>query len=364
MKILQIIPSLASGGAERFVVDLCNELSHQGEEVYLCVVQDPDEKDYGFYLHELNTNVKFYSLKRPKGFGFQNIKGFVKIINEIKPDIIHGHLSVLLYFYILKIIFWRVKVFYTIHSLADKASPGFLYRIINYVYFAIGWIKPITISDECDKSFQHYYGLENSNMIMNGRQKGIRSSSFHLVEEEISQYKLKETDIVFVHIARYHLLKNQAMLVQLFNKLTVENSNIHLLIIGDWTHCKEAIDISKSAGENIHILGTKKNVIDYLLVSDAFCLPSLYEGLPISLIEAISCACVPICTPVGGMVEIIQHGVTGYLSADCSEESYKEALMQYISQPYVIEKANLIRHYEESFSIEQAARNHIALYQK
>ena len=70
IKILQIIPSLASGGAERFVVDLCNELINQSVEVHLCIVQDPDVKDYGFYRAELSNQVHFHSLYQSKGFSF------------------------------------------------------------------------------------------------------------------------------------------------------------------------------------------------------------------------------------------------------------------------------------------------------
>ena len=46
-----------------------------------------------------------------------------------------------------------------------------------------------------------------------------------------------------------------------------------------------------------------------MYLSDAFCLTSVYEGLPISLLEAISCGCVPVCTPVGGITEVVHHEV-------------------------------------------------------
>ena len=58
----------------------------------------------------------------------------------------------------------------------------------------------------------------------------------------------------------------------------------------------------------IFFLGLKKNVGDYLNNSHAFILSSLNEAMPISLIEALACRCIPLSTPVSGSVDIIQNG--------------------------------------------------------
>ena len=364
MKILQIIPSLGSGGAERFVVDLCNELSHQGEDVCLCIVQNPEESDYGFYLPDLDPSVKFISLQQSKGFSFKNIKLFHQVIQEIKPNVIHGHLGVLLYFYVLKLLNWNAQFFYTIHTLAEKSSPGFLNRGINLFYFGLKLIKTITISNECNKSYKQYYGLSNACMINNGRSALQQSLLFQNIKEEVRKYKKNDSDLVFIHIARFHSQKNQKVLINAFNQLSKEYPNVILLILGDWSHCSEAIELTSQAGENIYIIGTKPNVADYLLLSDAFCLTSLYEGLPISLIEAISCGCVPICTAVGGIVDVVSHGVNGYLSVNTDETSYLNTLKLFLNQPLAISKETLINLYKNNYSISQSAVLHISLYHK
>jgi hypothetical protein len=67
MKILEIITSLSSGGGERFVVDLCNELStFQTCEVELLTIKDDTLHDYGFYKNELSQSVKYTCLKENK----------------------------------------------------------------------------------------------------------------------------------------------------------------------------------------------------------------------------------------------------------------------------------------------------------
>lgn len=65
MKIFEVIPQLSSGGAERFVVDLCNELSEK-HEVTLVVLHSVEK--FGFYRDELSSKVKVVSMNKRMGF--------------------------------------------------------------------------------------------------------------------------------------------------------------------------------------------------------------------------------------------------------------------------------------------------------
>jgi len=364
MRILQIIPSLGSGGAEHLVVDLCNELTVQGDEVILCIIQNPFESDYGFYLLELSSNVRFISLNQRKGFSFKNIVALQKIINEIKPDIVHIHLSILLYTYFLSIFNYKIRFYNTIHSLAEKTCSNLLFKTLNYICYSTGLIKVVTISEECKTSYQNFYKLENAALIENGRKGNVPSAKYKQVTDGINNFKQQVDDVVFIHVGRFDVIKNQKLLIDVFNRLAIENVNYLLLILGDWSFCDEAKELTKTANERIHFLGTKKNVSDYLFQSDAFCLTSNYEGMPISLLEAFSCGCTPICTPVGGIKNMIHDGITGFLSENVSESAYYDAVKRFLNNRSLIQKENLVIHFEELYSIEHCALKHRQLYQK
>ena len=364
MRILQLIPSLASGGAERLVVDLCNELTAQGDEVFLCIIQNPSEYDYGFFLKELSDQVRFRSLNQRKGFSFKNIITLNKIIKEIKPDIVHVHLSMLLYTYVLSFLNLKIHFYNTIHNPAEKTCSNLLFKTLNYICYSTGLIKVITISEECKISYQKFYKLKNDTLIENGRKTNIPTSNYKQVTDEINSLKQFNDDVLFVHVARFHKQKNQELLIQVFNRLANENVHYLLLILGDWSFCEEAKELAKTANERIHFLGTKKNISDYLFLSDAFCLTSNYEGMPISLLEAFSCGCTPICTPVGGIKNMIQDGITGYLSENVTESAYYDAVKRFLNNRNLIKKENLVIHFEELYSIEHCALKHRQLYQK
>lgn len=65
---------------------------------------------------------------------------------------------------------------------------------------------------------------------------------------------------------------------------------------------------------------------------DAMCLPSIWEGLPVTLLEALSVGCVPICSNVGGIPDVVESGINGFLSSSSSEEDYYEAMLEYFAK--------------------------------
>ncbi|HZY24804.1 MAG TPA: glycosyl transferase, partial [Bacteroidales bacterium] len=67
MKIIQLVYSLGPGGAERFVVDLSNELALQGNDVTLCVLRDDKLGNSGFYKRDLSEKINYINLRIPEG---------------------------------------------------------------------------------------------------------------------------------------------------------------------------------------------------------------------------------------------------------------------------------------------------------
>lgn len=363
MKILQVIYSLSSGGAERFTVDLCNELSKLGHDVTLCVIRDDkDDSGLSFYKSELNENVKYINLHQTKGF---KISTFIKvhlIVNRIKPDVVHCHLNVIPYFFIIGLFNKRIRIVHTLHSIAEKTLHPLQFWI-NKFFYSKGVIIPVAISDESKKSFENFYQVSKVYKINNGR-SFIQPTPFkENVNSEINRLKETNNDFVFIHVARHHLSKNQNLLIEVFNTLSKEKYSFILLIIGQGFENGEGFELQKKADNRIKFLGTRKNVGDYLLCADAFCLTSIYEGLPISLLEALSCGCKPICTPVGGIPNIITDGVTGYLSKDVSFMEYKNAVLRFLNNPIEISKNKLIEHFKNHFSIEECTRHYLEIFE-
>ena len=330
MKIIQLIYSLSSGGGERFVVELSNELAVRGNDVTICMLLDDGISTLSFNKQFIAKEVKFHSMKFSPGFSLSKVKKLETYILSENPDIVHCHLNVIPYIFRLAITKHNIKFFHTLHSIASKASGFRCQYLLNRFFYSKEIIKPVTISSQCQQSYKEFYKLDNAASINNGCSQVLPSEKFNYVKEEIHKLYHNTKIPIFIHIARYSIEKNQQLLIDVFNKLNDEGMEFVLLVVGNGYNTEAGESLQRQACDKIHFLGEKNNVGDYLLCSDAFCLTSNYEGLPISLLEALSCGVTPICTPVGGIPDVITDGVNGYLSRDISIDAYCQAVKRYI----------------------------------
>lgn len=369
MRILQIIPNLSGGGAERFVVDLCNELG-KVNEVHLITLYDLKEND--IFQQDLDKNIKVYSLGKKLGFDPKMISRLYKLIKSIRPDIIHNHMASLNYLLPIIPLLRSTPIFHTIHNDAFKECPSMLKRKIRAFYIKKDWLNAITISNESNQSFKKAYNGIKSNLIYNGRQYPLKSHHFLKTKEEIDSYKINEDTKVFVNIGSIDSQKNQIMLIHAFQHFLREhNSNAVLLIIGGGRNSEQSKLIEKKLNDllknqnQIMLLGEKSNATDYLHLSDFFCLSSVMEGMPISLIEAFATKNIPICTSVGGMTEMVSDIDANLLSTKVQEKEYANALNRaynYSEEEQNVFKDKIYQLFTDKYSIEHCAKVHHDLY--
>lgn len=361
MKIIQLIYSLSSGGAERFVVDLSNQLLHAGHEIVICILR-PNKGRMIFNAQFLEPSIRLESLNMDSGISLSKILQVENFIRKEHPDVVHCHLNVVPYIYRLSLVcHGKIKFFHTLHSVAEETVSGPFQKKLNRWFYFHRYIIPICISSNCRQSYLDFYGAHEVCYIDNGRACISPTKKINLVRQEVSSFKQMQGTPVFIHVARYHPLKNQALLVSVFNRLDKEGQDFVLLILGSGFDSDAAIKLRQTACDKIHFLGEKNNVGDYLLCSDAFCLTSHHEGLPISLLEALSCGVTPICTNVGGVPDVIIDGKNGYLSEE-DELLYLDAIKRFLYRP--IARDYLRLYFDNRFSMKMCAKKYEEVYQK
>ena len=156
MKILEIIPQLSQGGAERFVVDLCNELSMR-HNVTLVVLHNIDKT--GFFLKEISTRVKVISMNKRKGFDLGLFFKLRSLIKKENPDIVHTHLRAIVYSLLAYIMPSHTKYIHTVHNDAVKEAGDRISRLCRKFAFKAKRVIPVTISEESQQSFINFYGI-------------------------------------------------------------------------------------------------------------------------------------------------------------------------------------------------------------
>lgn len=360
MKILEIIHGLPSGGAERFVVDLSNELV-KANEVELLTLKDDTRNGMGFYLSDLSTEVRYHNMKFQDSFHFRYLWEVYKYIRKSKPDIVHIHIVAEYCFLPLLLMCRNIKFFQTVHIDIAKAFKGVKRKIILYTFGLFHKLEYVTISrtnyaDMCSK-----YGFCRNTLIYNGRAPMVKTDSFLHVQAEVNSLKNNRSTKVFLHIARCDHQKNQELLIRSFNGIVSKGANAILLVIGAGFHeTNLGRYLMEIACSSVFFLGTRNNVEDYYYCSDVFCLSSLYEGMPITAIEAILCRIPVISTPVCGVVDVIENGKNGLIADDFSEEAYEKCMMACLENK---DGFSELRYSCIDLSIANCATNYLKLFE-
>ena len=178
MKILEIIPSLGSGGGERFVVDLANAFVDKGHECTIVTLYDKLESDMLRLF--VRPNLLSDSLGKAPGFDIKCLIRTFKYIHHAKPDVVHVHLGAILYIFFAVIFCRKVKFFATIHSEARREAGAHLQKWVRMFLFKMGLVTPVTISIESEKSFRAFYN-QQSHIITNGSEPYVEIN--HNIEE-------------------------------------------------------------------------------------------------------------------------------------------------------------------------------------
>ncbi|MBO4718387.1 MAG: glycosyltransferase [Prevotella sp.] len=362
MKILQISLSLGGGGAERIVTDLSNRLvtmcNH--EVVILTILDDRDPRNV-LYMKALSPKVRVINLHCESGLQAKALWGVFKTIKREKPSIVHNHFSPPL---LLFPVFGLSDISYiqTIHNLPESLwrKYGLFKKMVSSYLYKTQKIQPVTISPICQQSYRRLYKVANDICIINGSEPLKTTEAAKAVKAEIEEIKPSADTLVFIHVARHAPQKNHARLLDAFCRLEKDGYDFILLVVGD--NYGSLADAYKD-NKHIFFMGLKDNVGDYMAQADFFVLSSDYEGLPMTMLEAMSMGVIPISTPAGGVVDVIEDGKNGYITADFDEESFYQKIKQAINEKGRISPETIKDDYEKSFSMKICAEAYYKAYQ-
>jgi glycosyltransferase involved in cell wall biosynthesis len=288
MRVLQVISNLAQGGIQTRLLQMMINLNDQDIQFDFLVLNDNDNYYYDSYS-QLGAKI-FYSKSRKKYFRY--LKSLYIFIKLNKYEIIHQHVSSLSNIeplIIAKILNTEHRIVHSrntfqggkkIHLLLHKINKLFISYVANY-YYSCGleasiWLYPKKI-------------LQNKNhmIIKNGIIVENYLYNTKIRDQVREQYKLSNK-FVIGHIGRVHPQKNHLFLIDIFFEITKLLPNAHLLLIGKGVYSSYISNILSKYNLVDKVLRVEKTdqIKEYLNVMDIFVMPSKYEGLPGSVIEA------------------------------------------------------------------------------
>ena len=116
------------------------------------------------------------------------------------------------------------------------------------------------------------------------------------------------------HVSNFRPVKRVDAVMAVFDRIR-RRVPARLLLVGDGPDLPMALRLAREAGHgsDVHAVGAQEDVLPLLSVSDVFLLPSAQESFGLAALEAMACEVPVVASRVGGLPEVIEHGVTGYL---------------------------------------------------
>jgi glycosyltransferase involved in cell wall biosynthesis len=361
------------GGAEKQCKTLSAELVKKGHKVTVVTQLLPQTDN-----HNIIEKIDVFRLGLPiKGkFGslvFVIHAFFWLIMERDRYEILHAHIASspsIIAGLVGKLL--KKPVFLTI---AGSRRTGDIYTSIQTWYGKIKlWLlkhfidKYICLSAEIRKEMIDYGFDINKTIIMSN---GVDTDLyFPAAKDEKTRLKkelgLPECKQAVIYSGRLENGKGIDLIINAWIELekTSDTNNL-LLIIGSGS-LYDSLKTLSLKSKNILLLGYKENIDEYLRASDIYVLPSLGEGQPNSLLEAMSCGLACIATNIGGISEIIKNNENGFLIETGNSNAIYEILLNLFTEKYKTDKIsqNACNFIRNNYSIGKISNSYQSMYKE
>ena len=364
MKILQIINSLATGGAEKLLLDTLPLYRKAGIEMDVLLLYDNDAV-FTQKLRALNC-CTIHVLKKSNSYkDIYSLSHIYKIAKFIKQyDIAHVHLFPAQYFTVIANALNGngTKLIFTEHNTSNKRNKKSYFKPLeNFIYRRYN--KLICISDEIALIFKAYLPKYKNAMvtICNGVDLTEIDNATSLNRTEINA-SINSNDIILIQIAAFRAQKDQTTLIKTMPLLPI---NVKLLLVGEGVEkekCQQLVH-QLNLSDRVFFLGIRMDVPQLLKTADIVVLSSKYEGLSLSSIEGMASGKPFIASNVPGLREIVEGA--GVLFEQENSENLAEEILKLLSDKEVYETvAKACKARASQYDIQIMVEKHIQLYKE
>ncbi len=355
-KIVHVIQQLGTGGAEKMIVDLAIKAHRQHNVKIICLYPSGDYP-YEKVMREHQIEVVF--LNKKLGFDINTFIALWKTLSEIRPDVIHTHLHAAIYALPWFMFHRKNRRVHTVHNMA-LAEFGRAHRFLQGLAYRYFNVIPVAISHIVQGEITKEYHLETEKVpiIYNGIDIANFSPKMHMKTQDM---------YTIINVASLTKRKNQALLIEAFDLVLKKKADVKLVFVGDGEEKSNLQSYAEKykISDRVEFTGIISEVQKWLSKADIFVLCSFFEGMPLSIIEAMAVGLPVIGTAVGGIPDIVEDGVNGFLVPSNDAVKLSMALLKLIEDKELrsqmsqknIEKA-------KNFDIGYVAGEYMKLYSK
>jgi len=315
IRVLQLSSSIGLFGAERVVLELVQALqATQGVQPMLGVFCNRQNPHTELVEHSKKFRIQYEILACRRKLDLQTITALKEFVRENQIAIIHTHGYKTDFYAFCAAMLSNVRLVATCHPWIEIGP-----RMKFYSYLDRLWLrrfdKLVAVSDDVKaKLLKSHFQSGKIELIHNG----IDLKRFQTKQNTTAfrrRLKISADAIVIGSVGRLAEEKGHAILLSTLAKLAPKFPELRLLFVGDGERREELQNQTRRLGleAKVSFLGIQRNIPELLSLMDVFVLPSLTEGFPLALLEAMAAKKPVVASAVGDIPKIIQHGKNGIL---------------------------------------------------
>lgn len=312
-------------GVEIATYNIAKYLSKRGHEVHVITSSESgilNQDQQNFYIH---------LIKRGKVRFIRYIPFLIRILlvlRKIKPDIIHAQtIGMGVVGFLAKKFF---KIPYVVYGRGSEVYFSWLFKnqISRLVLRHADAV--VALTEDMKKSLQRFCNREIY-IIPNGIELD-RFINLPKKEETLSRIGINDQENIILFVGRLCYVKGVEYLIRAMNIIVnKKNKKVKLIIIGDGEERQNLEKLTKelNLGNNVIFLGKIPNekIAEFMASSDVFVLPSLSEGFPSVILEAMACGLPIVATNVGGIPYVVNEEENGFLVMPKDSEQIAEKIL-------------------------------------
>jgi len=355
IRVLQVINSLHAGGAEVLLKNFVLQMrKNRKTQMEICVLYSN-----GIFKKEIkNKGISIWDL----GLKFKyDLKGIIKLVTLIKRgkySIVHVHLFPANLFGSLASLFLpkNIKFIFSEHNVYNRRRSFKIFKILDTFIYS-RYYKIICVSKQVQFSLIEW--------LPNLKRKSVVISNAVPVPDLSNWSPVKKYDVLFV--GRLTEAKGVDILIKAIKILKEKyQKEIKAAIVGKGYLEEELKELVMELGieKEVEFLGVRRDIEKLMKSTKLFVLPSRWEGLPLTILEAMSSGAGIIATKVGGIPEVIQNGKEGILISPEDPEALAKGITELLKNRELRIKLgiNAYKKVKEQYSIEVYTKNILELY--
>jgi glycosyltransferase involved in cell wall biosynthesis len=333
MKVLHIIDNIGFGGAQKLLVNFAKLASDKEiQTTILCLANYEDAPNLEEQIYQHGVNIVYFTSKRL--LDIQRIGNIIKYLRTQNFDIIQSHLTYANVIGPICAKFAHIPIVATLHNSEEDPRHFHLFRY---------WLET--------KLLQHFVEgiIAVGNLVEQAHHERFKHQKITVIPNAVLPFDSMEADVrkqfrmkllgnssnpLLISVGRFSPQKNFHLLVEAFRKVQNIHPAAKLAIIG---HGAQFEDIKKQVLEygldpSVILTGVREDVSELLNIADIYVCSSLWEGLPLSVLEAMMAGLPIVATSVGELPKIITADI-GHLVPPGNCDELAKSLIDMLDQP-------------------------------